>query len=255
MKNTNINKHMSVLGLFCRSTLWRLLAVSLLAIAAEVLMFLSELKNSAPVGIEACIQYSDIRWVLCVWYLLFLVILSLPGTDFGSKSIYTYRRLQISEKWVFVWQCIYNLLAFALLWMLQVVTAYGLCRLYTAMVPAEFVTQQSIFLAFYRSDLLHSILPLEETTRWAVNIFILISSAVSSAYFPFQNRRGSFAVSLVLEALIVIICFVRPLGNFGLLPLVLPFVAAVDLFMVFAWEEDDDDVQREVKQASDGAVI
>ena len=86
MKRLDIKKHLSVFGLFCRSTVYRLLAVSVAAMGAEVFLFVRAAVQNPDYGIEKCIESSHIMWVLCAWYLLFLAVLCIPGSDFGSKS-------------------------------------------------------------------------------------------------------------------------------------------------------------------------
>lgn len=234
-----MKKHLSVFGLFCRSTLFRLLVVSAAAVAAEICLFVKSVRQHPSFGLEMALDDSGVMWVLCLWYVLFVAILCIPGSDFKSRSGYTFRRLRISEKWVFVWQSVYNTLGFVMLWAIQIIAAYAICMIYMNIAPAEFLSEQTVFIAFYRSNLLHSILPLEETTKWAVNIIIIVSSGVSTAYFPFANRRGNFAIVTALEAIVAILSFVRELGYFGILPITLVFTTGVSLFNVFAWEEEE----------------
>ena len=235
-----MKKYLSVAGLFCCSTLYKLLGVSVLAVAAEIIMFITAMKTYPDYGIELLVKSSRTAIVFAVWFVLFAAILVLPGCDFKSRSGYTFRRLQISEKAVFVCQSVYNLTAFVMLLCMQILTAYGLCMLYTHLAPADMVSGHTVFLAFYRSDFLHSILPLQETVRWAYIVMALVSMAVCTAHFPFMNRRGSFGFTVVVNTVVVMFSFVNKLGYFGMLPFVTFLTAGKALFDVFTWEEEDE---------------
>ncbi|MBR4303820.1 MAG: hypothetical protein IKT81_00675 [Clostridia bacterium] len=235
-----MKKHLSVIGLFCRTTLYRLLGLSVLAIVAEVILFTQALKNNPDLGIELLIENSRVPFVFAAWFLLFTFILVLPGCDFKSRSVYTFRRLRISERAVFVCQAIYNMACYIMLLCMQIVTAYGLCVLYTHLAPAELLSGHTVFLAFYRSDFLHSILPLQEGMRWGLMAIAILSMGICTANFPFMNRRGSFGMTTVANTVIVMGFYVRELGYFGLLPLVTFLTMGIALFNVFTWEEEDE---------------
>ena len=48
---------------------------------------------------------------------------------------------------------------------------------------------QTIFLAFYRSELLHSLIPLEEISRWVRNGVMALGLGACAALEPFLQRR------------------------------------------------------------------
>lgn len=237
-----MKKHLSVIGLFCRSTIYRLLGVSVLAIAAEIILFVLAMKNNPDYGIEMLISTAYIPVVFLLWFMLFTVVLVLPGCDFKSCSAYTFRRLRISEKAVFVCQSIYNAVCYLMLLCIQIVAAYGLCMIYTHFAPAELLSGHTVFLAFYRSDFLHSILPLQEGVRWGLMAIAVLSMGICSADFPYMNRRGSFGFVTVANAVIVAGFFVKELGYFALLSFATFLTSGVALFNVFTDEEEEDEI-------------
>ena len=244
-----MKKHLSVIGLFCRTTIVPLAVVSIAAVCAEMYMFLSCMHENPDMVLEQCISRSRIGLLLFGWYLLFCVILCIPGCNHGSKSSYTFRRLRIKERGVFFWQAGYNAIAFTILLLMQIVTAYVMCRIYIAADPAGVANHQTIFLAFYRSDLLHSILPLEETTSWAMIGIYLLSNGICTAYFPFANRGGRFASVTVATAIITFLSFVCKLGYFRLMPLSLILTAGVAIFNVLCWEDEYETEDQTENQA------
>ncbi|MBR4954642.1 MAG: hypothetical protein IKY46_01860, partial [Clostridia bacterium] len=87
-----MKKHLSVIGLFCRSTVVPLAVVSIAAVCAEMYMFVTCMRENADLVLEQCIRQSHVGLVLGAWYLLFCIILCNPGCNYGSKSSYTFRR-------------------------------------------------------------------------------------------------------------------------------------------------------------------
>ena len=110
-----------------------------------------------------------------------------------------------------------------LLWMVQMATAFALCRWYLALAEPEFVSNQTVFLAFYRSKFLHGLLPLAESSAWVRNFFVVLGLGCASAYFPYLQRRGKFSVSVLLLLVISIIWFPRNVG-----------IAAGDFWVIFS---------------------
>ena len=107
---------------------------------------------------------------------------------------------------------------------------------------SEHVTNQTVFLAFYRNDFMHSILPLEGAMRWITNILILLGCGMSAAVFTYLQRRGKVAWSLFVVVACVLVGFVQELGE--LLALVTAFIVVVIValtayFHVFQKKEDD----------------
>ena len=134
--------------------------------------------------------------------------------SWGSYTIsdtYTAARLSVSGKAVYLWQCIYNTLCYLLFWMVQILIGIGLCRVYEAMAPAEFVSNQTVFLAFYRSKFLHSFLPFEDTWVWVRNILLVVALGVCSSRIPGKNRKIGIGSCFLIAATDVF--FVQGIGE------------------------------------------
>ena len=95
--------------------------------------------------------------------------------------------------------------------MVQILIGIGLCRVYEAMAPAEFVSNQTVFLAFYRSKFLHSFLPFEDTWVWIRNILLVVALGVCSSRKPGKNRKIGIGSCFLIAATGVF--FVQEIGD------------------------------------------
>ena len=207
-----MKKHSSVFMLMARSTIYRVLGLLILMAVAEAGLFWLRLQQGAIDGnfsLEAIISESRLSWACAAFFLFVNVILS-----WGSYTIsdtYTAARLSVSGKAVYLWQCIYNTLCYLLFWMVQILIGIGLCRVYEAMAPAEFVSNQTVFLAFYRSNFLHSFLPFEDTWVWVRNILLVVALGIGSSRIPGKNRKIGIGSCFLIAATGVF--FVQGIGE------------------------------------------
>ena len=207
-----MKKHSSVFMLMARSTIYRVLGLLILMAIAEAGLFWLRLQQGAIDGnfsLEAIISESRLSWACAAFFLFVNVILS-----WGSYTIsdaYTAARLSVSGKAVYLWQCIYNSLCYLLFWMVQILIGIGLCRVYEAMAPAEFVSNQTVFLAFYRSKFLHSFLPFEDTWVWIRNILLVVALGICSSRIPGKNRKIGIGSCFLIAATGVF--FVQGIGE------------------------------------------
>ena len=207
-----MKKHSSVFMLMARSTIYRVLGLLIVMAVAEAGLFWLRLQQGAIDGnfsLEAIISESRLSWACAAFFLFVNVILS-----WGSYTIsdaYTAARLSVSGKAVYLWQCIYNSLCYLLFWMVQILIGIGLCLVYEAMAPAEFVSNQTVFLAFYRSNFLHSFLPFEDTWVWVRNILLVVALGICSSRIPGKNRKIGIGSCFLIAATGVF--FVQGIGE------------------------------------------
>ena len=214
-----MKKHLSVLMLAARSSVFKVLALLLLAAGLEGLALWLTLARSSswscPVSLEGLIESSHIGWIMAAALVLLTAILCLTGCEFGSKQGYTLRRLRVSERSVFFWQSAYNAVCLLGFWAVQTGVALAFSAWYAANAPAGEVTGQTVFLAFYRSGLLHSLLPLSDWLRWLGNLLALLGLALASAQFPVRQRRGGWGKGVVFMLVFTIALFDRDMGSTG----------------------------------------
>ena len=218
-----MKKHISVFGLFARSSACSVLVILILLCAFEILSFHIQLQDALDTygatgempPLERMFSYASTDVLFKGALVLVTLVLCLPGCSFKSRTGYTLCRLSVSERATFFHQAVYNVLIYLVLMATQLTVAYGLARYYIAMAPAECISNQTLVLAFYRSEFLHSLLPLEDVGLWVRNGLLLLSLGLAAAEFPYRQRRHKFSAVIVGLVLYTIGCFNRSIGSHG----------------------------------------
>lgn len=204
-----MKKHLSVLMLFVRSSIYAVIATIILIAAVQTGLLLWTLQSGVN-SLEDAME-SNYLWGALVGGTTLLVAILYRMS--GSK--YTMRRLRISERTVFLWQSLYHFCCFALLWMTEVCVMTALCQYYLAQPVASSASNQALFLAFYRNDFLHSVLPLEEISRWICLFAEFVALAFVTAAASVRQRYDRNQTPLKLFIVLVLWFFKRPLGSVG----------------------------------------
>ncbi|MDY5972239.1 MAG: hypothetical protein SPJ01_05110, partial [Butyricicoccus sp.] len=114
---------------------------------------------------------------------------------------------------------------------------------YTQAAP-ESVTNQTVFLAFYRVPLLHSLLPLAHISRWVRNFLLLAGLSITAAGVPYAQRRGERVAPVIVLVSVTNFQFVRDLSESGsdvMLSVLSIVTATVTLISVLGKEAAYDD--------------
>ena len=219
-----MKKHLSVFGLYARSSLFRVIGILLLMCAVEVAFFHVELQKALEayevVGYGmASLERMFMRAATNVYFrvalVLITIVICLPGCEFKSKTGYTMRRLTISERATFFHQAAYNLLVYIMLFAVQLTLVFALSQYYLSAVPEECISNQTMFLAFYRNDFLHSLLPLEDIGLWIRNGLLIITFALATAEYPYRQRRHKFSSTALALVVYTIVWFDQDIGQLG----------------------------------------
>ncbi len=211
-----MRQHLSVLTLLTRSTIYPIAVLLAVMAAVEAVLFSLAMGANGTLSLTGMIRSSRIVWVFGAAFLLLTVLLCRTGCEFGSRQGYTLRRLSISERAVFVWQWGYNTACYLLLWWWQALIAFALCLWYASQAGPELVGSQTIFLAFYRSGLLHSLIPLEEVSRWVRNGVMALGLGACAALEPFLQRRKGLPWEILAPVSLALLFFPMELGIWGL---------------------------------------
>ena len=185
-----MKKQVSVLGLHARAALNRLLPVVLGLLVVElILVGICMIRRTALTlsgsNLENALQYPFRAGILVLQVLL--------ASSFGSNSRYGYtlRRLRVSERCVFLWSCVCNALCFAVLWCVQIMAAVG-AAFWNAKSAGYVAGPQGVFVDFYRSDVLHGLLPLADGYVWTRNaLFVLTLGCVTACMQLGMRKKGS----------------------------------------------------------------
>lgn len=221
-----MKKHLSVFMLYIRSTFVPALLVILLTAGVSAVLFaaeiLPEIRYSAPgsghgveiYGLETVFGNTVIPWIFAASAVLLTILLCIPGTSFGSQTSYTMARLRISEKSAFLWQAGYNTLVYFLLWAVGAAVLFAMCAWYGSTVTTS--TNQSVFLALYRDEFLHSMLPLHDVSRIVRNLSFCVGSGVLAAYYTYKQRNGKASYGIIPMLIFVIRAFPHEMGDLPL---------------------------------------
>ena len=230
-----VKKHFSVFMLMARSTIYKILGLFVLMAAAEGALFwlaLGRGPTDSGFSLERVVQGSRMVWVFGICFLLLTALLSWACRQVSGS--YTAMRLSVSGGWVAFWQSVYNVLCYLLFWAVQILIAVVLCRVYTARAPAEYVTGQTVFLAFYRSKFLHSLLPFEDAVFWVRNAAFALTLGICAARRPGWADRSVWG-QIILTA-VVVGFFLRGIGEaLGGLAAAL-IVAAFAFYYIFFYQ-------------------
>lgn len=254
-----MKKHSSVFGFYARSSVYKVLLVLLVMVLAEGIIFRSGLQETLREYDEAAELFASegstiaqlarpeilfgrqrLSWIFTAAVAAVSMILCLPGCEFGTKTGYTIKRLQVSERECFFWHVLCNLMVFLVVYGVQIGVVWGLGLYYVEQVPKELVGNQSIFLMFYRSEFLHSLLPLADTRIWIRNLLLLFGFSFAAAGFSYQQRRKKKPMMIFLLMVLSVFFFSQEMAGFSnafALGLTAMCVVAKMLFTVLADEE------------------
>lgn len=206
-------------NLFCLFTRWsffRILAVLVLVMCLEAVSFYvtfeKALEGECAVALWSILENSKVKEISLVGFLMVTLLLLRAGRDYSGKSEYTFLRLGVPCRTVFFCQAAFNSLAYLFFWLIQMFMAAGLSFWYRSMAEASWITNQTIFLQFYRSDFLISVLPLEQAGIWIRNVMLCITLGIAAAHEPFCQRRKKISVAIYITAALTAALFYQRVG-------------------------------------------
>lgn len=224
-----MKKYKSVFEMITRSSIYKVLLIVGGMLVAEAVFFWNTLIRPEGLCLEEYIDQSYYSIIFKIAYVLITIVIVLPGMNIGSTQSYTLQRLRIKERWVYCLQAIYNFFAYVLLWGTQLAILLVSAKMYQKHLPdGALWTNQTLMMAFYRNNFMHSILPLEDGPSWWVLVLIGVSTAILTAEFTKQQRKGTFAFELLVLIVIAVLVFPREMGvEFVYFVLALVFVYIV----------------------------
>ena len=212
-----MKKHLSVLSLIVRSTIYKIIGVLILMAGLEFLLFMqavSLLGSQAQLGLELAFRKGFTAWFFLAAFIALFFLLTGVVKSKKSNPAYTLLRLSIKEKQFFFWCGLYNTVCFALLILVQIAVVIGLCEYYINSGADSTATGQTVFLAFYRSDFLHSLVPFDEPFNMLANIFLTVVLGFSCAHYSVNELHGKAALWLTYWSIYLAIRgFIRPVDE------------------------------------------
>ena len=201
--------HLSVLELYLRSSVYKTsTAIAVMALTEAGLFCWRGIRQ--PSFDEAVAE----SWLVLPFVAAFLAIAVICMNSGAAKTqsivTYTFRRLQISEKSAYIWHFVCGVICLLLLWAGQAAVFYGLSRLWASAardLPAEAAVYgpQGIYLAFFRNDFLHSVIPLQDPGKLVGNAAQIFACAAACSYLQIKTRqpegeRRAFAPIMVFAS-------------------------------------------------------
>lgn len=183
-------QHKSVFLLMVRSSLYPVLGVLALTVSVECGLLAWAWHNAADIPLEMVLRESHVELACLLGLIGMSVFLCRTGCEFDSKVGYTLSRLSVGPGWQLLWQTTYNACCYVLFWSAQVVLMYGFCVWFMEHAGDGYASNQVVMLAFYRSDFLHSLLPMESVARWVRNVVLLVCLSLCAAAAPVKQRRA-----------------------------------------------------------------
>ncbi|MBR4860976.1 MAG: hypothetical protein IKU09_02085 [Firmicutes bacterium] len=234
-----MKKYLSVFALIAQNSIYRIFGLLLLLAAADGVLawYWLAVKHY---GIQNMFHSGNARFglVLAIVFVLMAAVQIRCGDIYSGTSGYTVRRLAISEKAVLLLQILYNMLCWIILWGVQVLIIFVICKLYYRFgeYAGDPLSEQQMFLLFYISPLLHSLLPMEETLAWIANLVMIAELSISSAYWTVRRREKSSAADLLIGYWTVVLIFRRELGSYILNVIIIGgflIIIAIDCWRMF----------------------
>lgn len=143
---------------------------------------------------------------------LVLVLTMVMGEGKGTKSVYTLRRLGISEMQVtFTVGAVYSSY-FILFWLFQLGLCFAFFAWYTHF---SLVSANALMLAAWRSGWFHLLLPLEEWNGYLRNVLLCLGFGYSAAFGAHQLRHKRNALGAGVLVLVCLFCLPTSLASLG----------------------------------------
>jgi len=239
-----MKRHKTLFLLFLRHTAWKVLLVLAGSAVIQAALFRFLIPAPARNSLESCLGSVETHlWVVVLLTFAVIVGLLLGATTGRGKgrTDYLLGRLAIPPREVILCQGISNSLTILLFWAAEALVLLGLCRMYGAM--GGHLGPQTIFLATWQNDLLHSFLPTEEVSRWVRNLIWCVAVGFTAAAGSAQLRQKEKAIGIFFLIGLSGSVFRCPMGNLGLdvlYSLSTLGIAAVTLHNAFTMRKEGD---------------
>lgn len=198
---------------------------------------------NAPFHLNTIFEEGHVSTLWAVGLLALLMLLLYTSSRGGE---YTLRRLRLPWLKADLTIALSNLLLLVLFWVGEMAILLGLAVWYNAQLPAEYAGPNTVFLACYQTNLLHSILPMEDFLRWVRNILVLACLALSTAQGASLLRRGKRPMGVFILSVVASMSWVIPAWQIALdlmimmAAVVVAMCAVVDLESYHSGREDED---------------
>ena len=187
-----MRKHLSVLSLWW-SMSWRVLLGTIIGMALwEGQVFARNWQALAGTG-ELSLDrlLSPMGRSVFIGFLLLFASLTGLGFQRRSRVQYTLDRLRVRPESAAMWHWACIALCLLILWAAQAAILLALCAVYCHLADPALLSEQTVFLAVYRLDCLHQLLPLEAVSGWVRNVAVGLALSLAGAWAAYRQRQKS----------------------------------------------------------------
>lgn len=205
-----MNKHLSVLAMWARSNLRRVLVLLGLMAVLEAALFAVQLGRLSGGALEEILK--GVPVIAAITLQVYMFFLCYSGDE--EKGVgYVLGRLSLREETAILWKGVCNAVYLLLFWAVQAVLAVLFAQWYAASLDPARGSAQTVFLAFYRVPFLHGLLPLGEWTGYVRNLLVVLGLGLESGAAAYRWRRGGrFPLAFAME-LLALLYFAKGPGD------------------------------------------
>ena len=182
--------------------------------AANTAVFLGILGGGTR-GVSTSADHPVMGGIFVVSFLLLYGIACTPLMERTGRQNYFLYRLRVSPGRFFFAHALYISACFVLLFAVEILSVLGLSLLAAVLFPGEY-NYQSVMLAFYQSDLLHTAFPMQDWLGWLMLAVWIPSLGICGAALQTRSRCRKLSIpSIVMPviSLIFLVLFVSGLST------------------------------------------
>lgn len=190
-------------ALLARCSIYKVLGVLAVMASAEVMLFYRYIRTEREYYTEyhtlaGAVEGSHVSVVFLA--ALGLVYFALVWTEgrLDSQSSGTMLRLRLSGGGIFRIKTAYNAACLVLLFAVQIWLCIWMVGIYGKVAEEVYASPQRLFLAFYRIDFLHCLLPMADVGKWVRNILLLLAFGTEAAE---RAEKTKYVPSVLLYVL------------------------------------------------------
>lgn len=215
----SIKKDIAVFALLVRTSIYKMIGLLLLMSAVQLVLFGRVVRGQISQrgyadDLESLLDRCGIPICFLITFCLVCLVMAWADSDRGgSRASYLLRRLAMGRTKLFLMRTLYHVCALLVLFALELGLVFGMYLWYAEVQNLEVLSPQALFLAFYRSPFLHSLLPLESVSRWIRSGLTVLAGAMAVALWNGTPEGGKRRLLLILWLLFTGLTFCAQVGS------------------------------------------
>lgn len=203
---------LSLWALLARCSIYKVLAVLAVMTLGEAALFYGCLKSGmGSYTLAGAVESSHISVVFLVALGLICFILAWTEGRLDTESSAAMLRLRLSASRIFMIKAAYNVACMVILFVVQIWLGIGLVEIYGRVMNEIYASPQRLFLAFYRIDFLHCLLPMAEVGKWVRNLLLLLAMGIEAAMGAGKAKKETYPLAALY--VLSITWFVSSMGR------------------------------------------